>query len=201
MLLDLLLPDMNGLDVLQHIRNGDRAPETPVIIVTIVGDTAASFPVQDVLTKPIDGTAVLAALRRAGVVVERPGSVLVVDDDATLLGLMAATLDRLGYSSTCEQDGMAALRAAEKDRPLAVILDLMMPGMSGFEFLERFRSEPYNRDVPVIIWTGKDLTLGEEARLREQAQAIHSKLKGGMSELLQDIARILPRQLSTHQES
>ncbi len=200
-LLDLLLPDMNGLDVLHHIRSGDKSPDTPVVIVTVVGDTAAGFPVQDVLTKPVDGEAVLSALRRAGVVVERPGSVLVVDDDATLLGLMAATLDRLGYSSTCEQDGMAALLSAEKDRPVAVILDLLMPGMSGFEFLERFRSEPYNRDVPVLIWTAKDLTIAEEARLREQAQAIHSKLKGGMSELLQDIARILPKQLPAPQES
>jgi len=127
--------------------------------------------------------------------------VLVVDDDATLLGLMAATLDRAGYSTTCEQDAMAALLTAEKDRPVAVILDLLMPGMSGFEFLERFRSEPYNRDVPVLIWTAVDLTSAEEARLREQAQAIHSKLKGGMSELLQDIARILPRQLPAPQES
>jgi CheY-like chemotaxis protein len=194
-LLDLLLPDMNGLDVLGHIRSGGRAPETPVIIVTIVGDRAAGFPVQDVLTKPIDSTAVLAALRRAGVVVERPGSVLVVDDDVTLLGLMAATLDRLGYASTCEQDGVAALLSAERERPVAVILDLLMPGMSGFEFLDRFRSEPCNRDVPVLIWTAKDLTFAEEARLREQAQAVHSKLNGGMSELLQDIARMLPRQL------
>jgi PAS domain S-box-containing protein len=194
-LLDLLLPDMNGLDVLQQIRSGDRAPDTPVIIVTIVGERAAGFPVQDVLTKPIDSAAVLAALRRAGVAVEHPGSVLVVDDDVTLLGLMAATLDLLGYASTCEQDAAAALLAAEKERPVAVILDLLMPGMSGFEFLDRFRSEPHNRDVPVLIWTAKDLTLAEEARLREQAQAIHSKLKGGMSELLQDIARILPGQL------
>jgi PAS domain S-box-containing protein len=199
-LLDLLLPDMNGLDVLQRIRSGDRAPDTPVVIVTIVGDRAAGFPVQDVLTKPVDGEAVLEALRRAGVVVDRPGSVLVVDDDATLLGLMAATLDRAGYSATCEQDAMAALLAAEKDRPVAVILDLLMPGMSGFEFLDRFRSEPYNRDVPVLIWTAKDLTLAEETRLREQAQAIHSKVRGGMSELLQDIERILPKQLPAAQE-
>ena len=200
-LLDLLLPDMNGLDVLGHIRNGERAPDTPVIIVTVAGDTAAGFPVHDVLNKPIDGDAVLEALRRCGAVVDRPGSVLVVDDDATLLGLMAATLDRAGYTFTCEQDAMAALVTAEKDRPVAVILDLLMPGMSGFEFLERFRSEPYNRDVPVLIWTAKDLTLAEEARLREQAQAIHSKLKGGMSELLQDIARMLPKALPAAQES
>jgi CheY-like chemotaxis protein len=201
-LLDLLLPDMSGLEVLRTIRGGDKTPDVPVVVVTIVGDAGAvgGFPVHDVLIKPVDGDAVLSSLKRAGVVVADPGSVLVVDDDPTLLGLMAATLDRLGYSAACEQDGKAALVVAEKRRPLAVILDLLMPGMSGFEFLERFRSEPMNRNVPVIIWTAKDLSLAEEARLRAQAQAVHNKQTGGMDELLQEIRRLLPRPRTTQQE-
>jgi PAS domain S-box-containing protein len=196
--LDLILPDMNGLEVLQEIRRGATNADVPVVIISIVGDRGAlaAFPVHDVLVKPIEGRSLLASLERAGVVVERPGSVLVVDDDLELLGLMAATLDHLGYSATCEQDSTAALLAAEKARPLAVILDLVMPGMSGFEFLERFRQKPRNRDVPVIVWTAMDLTLGDQERLRERAQAVHNKQHSGVGALLREIQRLVPRSQS-----
>ena len=193
--LDLLLPDMNGLEVLKEIRRGATNPDVPVVVVSIVGDQGAvgAFPVHDVLVKPIEGCSLLSSLERAGVVAERPGSVLVVDDDLELLGLMQATLGHLGYSATCEQSSAAALQVAEKDRPLAIILDLIMPGMSGFEFLERFRDQPHNRDVPVIVWTAKDLSLGEEERLRGRAQAVHNKMRGGMGALLREIQRLVPR--------
>jgi PAS domain S-box-containing protein len=194
LMLDLLLPDMNGLELLQEIRGGDRTPDVPIIVVSVVSDAAAigAFPVQDVLVKPVDEAAVLTSLERAGVRLERPGPVLVVDDDLELLGLMKMTLGNMGYSATCEQDCSAALLAAEKVRPRAVILDLLMPGMNGFEFLERFRQQEAYRDVPVIVWTAKDLTVGERAHLEERAQVVH-KLKGGFGELIREIQRLVPR--------
>jgi CheY-like chemotaxis protein len=59
------------------------------------------------------------------------------------------------------------------------VLDLLMPGMNGFEFLDRFRRDPRHRQVPVIVWTSKDLTNAEIARLRSSAQAIVPKANGG----------------------
>jgi PAS domain S-box-containing protein len=201
-LLDLLLPDMNGLEVLEAIRreSGDR--EVPVIVVTVVADAVsiAGLSVLEVLVKPVDSAALLSALARAGVVPGGSGVVMVVDDDVQLLGLVAAKLEVLGYAAVCEQDGLAALLAAERARPSAVILDLLMPGMNGFEFLERFRSRLQNRDVPVIVWTGKDLSMVEEQQLREHAQAVHSKLSGGMTALLEEIERLVPRTQALHAE-
>src|SRR5207245_2630421 len=81
-----------------------------------------------------------------------------VDDVPGALKLMQATLGRAGYETLCVQDGEAALRAAAEARPIAVILDLIMPGVDGFEFLERFRKMDAGRRTPVIIWTGKDLS-------------------------------------------
>ncbi|HTE50443.1 MAG TPA: response regulator [Kofleriaceae bacterium] len=153
---------------------------------------------QVLLVKPIDGPSILASLTRAGLVVDRAGTVLVVDDDLGHLGLMAATLGRLEYSATCERDGAAAVVTAERDPPLAIILDLLMPNMNGFEFLERLREQPRNRDVPIIVWTAKDLTFGEVALLRQRAQAVHTKLNGGMSELLKEIERLVPGARTGH---
>jgi CheY-like chemotaxis protein len=192
--LDLLLPDMDGLEVLRQIRNGSKAPEIPVVLVTIVGESAAAgFPVHDVLTKPIDGRSILRSLERAGLTVSAPGHVLVVDDDPSSLGLMKATLERLGYRTLCKQDARAALSAANDAPPLAVVLDLLMPSMSGFEFLDEFRRDARNRRVPVIIWTAKDLNAVERSELRRKAQVVVTKSPGGTEGLLHELRDVLSR--------
>jgi CheY-like chemotaxis protein len=192
--LDVLLPDMSGLKVLQQIRRGEKTPNIPIIVVTVVADPDAvvGFPVHDVFTKPIEGTAILASLERAGLSIDLAGSVLVVEDDPGSLHLMAATLEKLRYRAICKQDGQSALSAVEATPPLAVILDLMMPGMNGFEFLEHFRRQPRNREVPVIIWTAKDLSHGEQVRLRESAQTVLRKSHGGIAELIEEMKAVLP---------
>ena len=127
---------------------------------------------------------------------ERRGAVLVVDDDPGALKLMQATLGRAGDETLCVQDGEAALRAAAEARPIAVILDLIMPGVDGFEFLERFREMDAGRRTPVIIWTVKDLSAYDHSRLRETAQAI--VVKGGDgSSLLRQLNSFLPRHASS----
>jgi DNA-binding response OmpR family regulator len=156
-----------------------------VVVVTVVAErgAVAGFVVQDVLSKPVDPKALVAALTRAGVPPHRLGTVLVVDDDPGALKLVAATLKQLGYETRGERDGAAALRAFREKPPSAVILDLIMPGMNGFEFLEHIRAEPAGRRVPVIVWTVKDLTAEERTFLRASAQAVVSKGQGGAAVL------------------
>ena len=116
----------------------------PVVVITVVaGDGAvAGFAVHDILTKPVDGATLIAALERAGVSAGDAGTVLVVDDDPGSLRLMAASLEQLGYRSTCVERAIDGLRISERTAPLAVVLDLQMPEMDGFGFLEQFRSLP-----------------------------------------------------------
>jgi len=151
----------------------------------------AGFAVQDFLPKPIDTGALLASLGRAGIRPERPGSVLVVDDDASALKLMGAALTQLGFRALCLKEGAEALRVAASSPPAAVLLDLLMPGMDGFEFLDRLRESPATRSTPVLIWTVKDLSPPEQARLSRSAQAIVRKGHGGIPALLEDLRRLL----------
>jgi CheY-like chemotaxis protein len=186
--LDLLLPDMSGLEVLQAIRRGNKTPELPVLVVTVLENNSAisSFSVHDVLTKPVNGPAMLASLERAGIMGHAPGYVLVVDDDLRSLELMRATLDELGYTAICEQETDSALGVIRRCPPVAVILDLMMPSMTGFEFLERVQEQSANREVPVIIWTAKDLSPSEQQQLRQKAKAVIHKhgVTGGLLDQL-----------------
>jgi PAS domain S-box-containing protein len=201
--LDLLLPDMSGQEVLRRVRTGGLNADVPVLVVTVVAEKGAiaGFAVHDVLPKPIDSQALLSSLGRAGVRPRQPGSVMVVDDDESSLKLMSAALTQLGFRSVCLKDGEEALHATGAAPPAAVVLDLLMPGMDGFEFLDRLRSSPATRGTPVLIWTVKDLSDRERARLSRSVQAIVRKGHGGIPSLLEDLRRFLPAQRGAPPES
>jgi PAS domain S-box-containing protein len=193
--LDLLLPDMSGLDLLAGIRAAGKNRDVPVIVVTIVPShsAVAGFTVQDVLHKPLEARLLLDAPSRAGVLPEQPGTILVVDDDKSSLRLMEAVLGQLGYRCTCRSNGADGLTVADELAPLAIIVDLMMPGMDGFEFLERLRRLPGRQQTPVIVWSVKELTPLEQTRLRESALGVISKGSLQSSALIEELRALLPR--------
>jgi signal transduction histidine kinase/CheY-like chemotaxis protein len=193
--LDLLLPDMTGLDVLHKIRLEGRNRETPVVVVSVVAEQGVmgGFAVEDYLHKPINGGELLASLQRADVPPEKDGLILVVDDDPAACRLMGATLEQLGYRIESCPSGEEALAFVGRQRPMAVILDLMMPGIGGLEFLSRFRSDSENQVVPVIIWTMKDLTDEDHKRLRALAQRVVAKGQWTPTSLVDDLRSLLTR--------
>jgi signal transduction histidine kinase/DNA-binding response OmpR family regulator/HAMP domain-containing protein len=197
--LDLLLPDMTGLEVLRQLRSSGKNQQVPVIVVTVVAEpgAVAGFAVHDVLPKPLDVDHLLESLLRAEVSPSANRTVLVVDDDPASLEIMSHALQRLGYRARCERDGERALGAVRASLPTAIILDLIMPGMSGFEFLDQLRADPSSYAVPVIVWTGKELSKDEHTMLRASASAVVSKGHGGSSGVLAELTSRIPRRRET----
>jgi PAS domain S-box-containing protein len=187
--LDLLLPDASGLDVLDGIRRSNRNSDVPVIVVTVVTERGAigGFAVHDLLPKPLERVALLESLERARLSPRRSGEILVVDDDPASLRLMAAALQQLGYRARCVSNGEDGIRIARAAAPAALVLDLMMPVMDGFQFLEQFRGLPECRNVPVLIWTMKDLTADEYSRLQSSVQCFVSKGGGAMARMMDEL--------------
>jgi CheY-like chemotaxis protein len=188
--LDLLLPDSPGSQVLQEIRAGTPNANTPVIVVTVLAqsDLGVSFAIQEHLIKPVSGDELLAALDRAGVLASSNSRILVVDDDATVRELLQSTLKSAGFEPVCVADGSKGLEVAAQGEIGAIVLDLMMPEMDGFEFLHRFRASPEGRRVPVIVLTAKDLTGQDRRRLEDSTQAVLSKADGsGTKSLLAEL--------------
>ncbi|HZA54734.1 MAG TPA: PAS domain S-box protein [Candidatus Udaeobacter sp.] len=175
--LDMMLPDMSGRAVLGKIRERGLNIETPVVIVTVLANKGIGigYEVKEILAKPVSSGEVLKALKRCGVAPSSHQPILVVDDDASALKLAEKTLGELGYRALCMQDVPSALRAAAQERPAAVVLDLVIPEINGFDFLKRFRMTEEGRQTPVIVWTGKDLTDAERRRLRSEADSILAK--------------------------
>jgi PAS domain S-box-containing protein len=189
-LLDLILPDRLGWDVLNAIRDTESNRNAPVIVLTVVAEkeAAKSFALQDYLLKPVSAGELLSALRRAGVIAHGGGKqVLVVDDDPEVLKLAGAALESSGYQALCHSSAASALSAAAESKPDAIVLDLLMPEIDGFEFLDSVRNLANCRNTPVIVWTAKSITTEERERLNHAASSIALKGQGGIDALLREL--------------
>ena len=187
--LDWLLPDGTGMDVLALIKAEGTNATTPVIVVSVLPDanTVRAQAIADWLPKPIEPSSLLKAIARV-VLPAQSGLVMVVDDDPLALRLMEATLRHLGYTAVCHADPREALRDLAGRQIDAIVLDLLMPEMDGFEFFAHLKTDPRQCRVPVIIWTSKDLTANDVARLGGSNQRV---AKGNVSGLLGELKRVL----------
>jgi PAS domain S-box-containing protein len=185
--IDLTLAPFGGLDALAQIRSGNANMTARVLAITL-GDAlsgTAGFAVADVLTKPLQASEVILAMTRLGIARRRGAQVAVIDDDPIALDLMRAALADLGIDALCFDGGARALDAMPGLKPAAIVLDLIMPGMDGFEVLDRLRGDAQWRDTPVFIWTSMLLTDSEYDLLAMSASAILRKGGGGLEPMLE----------------
>ncbi len=171
---DPRIADMTVVQLMAALRRRPETREVPVVIAAEHGvDDALSA--YAVTTVPLDAAELVASLARAGVRPDRPGGVLVVDDDPSALRLMNAALAQHGIVSIARSTGASGLDAAARLQPAAIVVDLVMPGMDGHEFLEHLRRLPAHARTPVLVWTVKDLDDRERTWLRANTQAIAAK--------------------------
>jgi signal transduction histidine kinase/CheY-like chemotaxis protein/ligand-binding sensor domain-containing protein len=168
--LDIVLPEMDGWHVLRALKADSATSEVPVIIVSMLEnrDLALALGAQDYFVKPIDWP---RFLRRLADLTSRRGSVrgarlLLVDDDPAVHELLEHELGKAGYVLEKARSGAEGLERAEKTRPDVIILDLMMPGMTGFELAERLRQRETTARIPIVVLTAKELTAEDRERLR-----------------------------------
>jgi hypothetical protein len=113
--------------------------------------------------------------------------VLVVDDDAGIRQLLRRILEEEGYSVVEAHNGRAALERMSERVPGAILLDLMMPEMDGFEFVDALRAREAWRQIPVVIVTAKDLTAEDRERLNGSVVRILQKGAHDQEALLADV--------------
>ena len=187
--LDVIMPEQDGWSVLHEIKSDDRLCEIPVILATVVPDRemGLAFGAVEHLTKPVDPGKLLQVL--AAVADGSGRDVLVIDDDPSTRMLCRRILTREGWVVREAADGERGLEQLQARRPTLVLLDLMMPGMDGFELLERLQSMPRLSEVPVIVITSKDLTRDEIAWLQDRTSEVVRKGLRGRADLLAAVER------------
>ena len=188
--LDVLMPGIDGWGTLAALQADAETADIPVILITMLDDRTRGFALGawEVLTKPISWSRLIDLLRN---IEPNTGPVLLVDDDAAFRELAERTLSRHGWEVCSVADGRAGLAAAARRRPALVLLDLLMPVMDGFEFLEAFRQDPAWREVPVVVVTAKHLTAEDHRRLDGSVLRILPKGMSSLEELLREVERLL----------
>lgn len=198
--LDIVMPGMDGWEVLGRLKEDPATSTIPVIITSIAEEQATGFALGAVgyVNKPITPDELLHEIEQASRYL--PTQVLIVDDDDVDRQLTGRVITQAGMKALFADGGHHCLELLEKTIPDVVVLDLVMPQMDGFDLLNKLRSKPETAHLPVIVQTAKELTAEEKARLETSVSSVHAKGADFAAGLLDDIKRIL-RLLSQQTEN
>ncbi|MBI2305888.1 MAG: response regulator [Rhodocyclales bacterium] len=194
-ILDILLPDVDGWDLLARIKQADSpSARIPVVIVSIVADAHKGFALgaSAVLQKPTSREDLLRALESLGLA-RTIGSlkVLVVDDDPKAVELLAAYLAEPGYAVLRAYGGSEGIAMARSERPDLLVLDLMMPDVNGFDVVEALKSDPLTAGIPIVVVTAKELTAEDRAALNGLVAATLEKASFNHGRFAAEVRRAL----------
>jgi GAF domain-containing protein/DNA-binding response OmpR family regulator len=190
--LDVMMPGMDGWAVLTALKADPTVADIPVIMLTIVDDKNMGFALgaADYLTKPVDWDRLAAILKKYRCA-HPPCGVLVVEDDTDTRDMLRRMLTREGWAVTEATNGRVALEQVAASQPELILLDLMMPEMDGFAFIEALRQQDAWRSIPVIVVTAKDLTPEDRQRLNGYVEQILQKGAYSREELLHEIHHLV----------
>jgi len=197
--LDVFLPDMLGWTVLNHLKQDPGTRHIPVQLLTMDEDRqhglargAFSF-----VTKPVTPEGLQAAIDKIKhYAAPRRKRLLVVEDDPAEQLSIRELLGHDDIDVTVISSGQEALDAVQQTNFDCVVLDLRLPDMSGFEVLARLAESPALSELPVVVFTGKELTAEEDARLRTLARSVVVKGVESPERLLDETALFLHRVVS-----
>lgn len=193
-LLDVLMPGADGWQVLFNLKQNPSTAHIPVILLTIVDNKALGYHLgaADYLLKPLEGSTVRDSLIRVlGSGAPTHSRVLVVDDDPQVVDVIQQVLTESEFTVEYAEDGLAGLQAIEKSPPDIIMLDIIMPRMDGFGFIENLRSNPQTSSIPVIVISAKDLSPNETSYLLENVSTIIKKQGFEQEKVLDELNRAL----------
>jgi CheY-like chemotaxis protein len=178
--LDILLPDMDGWEFLGRIKMMPALARIPVVIISIVADRNKGFSLgaAAVLEKPASRQELMDALAQLGLFPVSHGKtlrVLVVDDDPTAAELIAVRLLDLATAVERAYGGREAIDAVRRQQPDLIVLDLMMPDVSGFDVVEELRGHPGSAAIPIMVVTSANVTADERDKLNGYVTTILAK--------------------------
>lgn len=171
-LLDVMMPGIDGWSVLTALKADPELNAIPVVMVTSVDQRslAASLGAADYMLKPVNWSRLSQVVGRFHT---PQGQLLLVEDEFAIRLDLRAALEKDGWVVTEASDGQEALKLAAAQNPAMVLLDLGMPVMDGFDFLEELRHIPGCEEVPVVVLTARQLSRDERQRLRGASQILN----------------------------
>ncbi|MCU1286059.1 MAG: sensory transduction histidine kinase [Acidobacteriales bacterium] len=195
--LDILMPNGNGFGTLYELRNSPATANIPVIIISVVDQKSlgVALGATDYLLKPVDKTVLLDTMRRH-VKTNSKGNtnILVVDDDSQIRDFLHQSLQAAGYTPHLAQNGKEALQLLSELEVSAILLDLLMPEMDGFQVLHELKRNAVLDGVPVLVITAKDLTPHELGLLDREAKSLIRKEGSWKEDVLAQLHKVVRTQ-------
>ena len=182
-LLDIMLQGEDSWHFLTELKGNEATQQIPILIVTTVEDQRKGLALgaDAYCIKPLARELLLAQLEQlttpkpAGEAL--PPALLVIDDEETMRYSMAKLLAELPFTIYEADNGETGLRLARQRQPTFILLDLAMPGLSGYEVLDQLKADPQTQTIPVIIVTSQVLDEAKQRQLATHAHAVLSKDK------------------------
>jgi signal transduction histidine kinase/CheY-like chemotaxis protein len=194
--LDILLPDLDGWEVLNRLKHDESTSSIPVIVISVVDnpELGIALGALDYFVKPVPAKELITRLRRfnfgaAGA--REKTQVLVVDDERANRDWLAGVLEPAGFGVIPAVGGREAIELARSRRPDLVLLDLMMPEVSGFDVVEAIRSDQETASTPIMVLTAKDLTEADKRQLNGRVSNILQRGSTGASDLVSLLRKVI----------
>jgi signal transduction histidine kinase/DNA-binding response OmpR family regulator len=194
--LNMLMPSKNGWEVLFELKTAPETSHIPVVIVSVVDKRKMGFALGacEYLLKPVDRELLVRALRTN---IGPPGpakeKVLIVEDDESTLQFLSQCLQAEGYEVLLAHNGREGEEILSSRPVSAILLDLVMPEVDGFEVLRFLRQRQDLRNLPVFVITAKELNPAEIARLTTETRAWFQKDASWQDELLAQLRKSVQR--------
>jgi signal transduction histidine kinase/DNA-binding response OmpR family regulator len=195
--LDIVMKPVNGWEILSQLKSDPRTASIPVVVVTILDqkNTGVLLGANDYIVKPVNTGVLLNSIARC---LDSTGGngkahpILLVEDHLPTCEFVSEMLSRNKYRVRVAANGTQARTWVQDELPSLVILDLILPDVSGFQLLTEWRSDVRTAELPVIVLTNKDLTTDELKYLRDNVGALFNKQDQWQDSLLRQIRQALP---------
>jgi CheY-like chemotaxis protein len=191
--LDIVMKPRNGWEVLSQLKRDPRTAKIPVVVVSILDQPSigALLGADEYLVKPVDKSRLLSALERCLPAKGPARPVLVVEDDTPTREFIAEMLTAQGYIVATAADGAQGRAYVSEFLPQLVILDLMLPKVSGLELLGSWRSSSRTANLPVFVLTSRDLIQEEQSYIRTHAETLLRKHEPWPQALVKQLRRVV----------
>jgi signal transduction histidine kinase/CheY-like chemotaxis protein len=197
--LDVILPELDGWEVMSRLKSDGATSAIPIVVVSVVDNPELGLALGaiDYLVKPVDGKDLVTRLKRfAANRSERIAQirVLIVDDEAANREWLTETLEPAGFRVLSASGGEQAINMARLHKPDLILLDLMMPNVTGFDVVETLREHRETCDIPIMILTAAMLTAEEKRKLNGRVAQILSRGSVGASDIVGLLRRTVARE-------
>src|SRR3989440_1532315 len=175
--LDIIMPELDGWEVITRLKSDEATSGIPIVVVSVVDNPELGMALGaiDYFVKPVNSSALVDRLNRFDIQ-RAPGQrkvrVLVVDDEAANRTLLTEALEPAGFTVLPAAGGREAIAIAKSSRPDLVLLDLIMPEVSGYDVVEALRADEKTRDTPIMVLTAANLTDADRRQLNGRVSQI-----------------------------